>query len=116
MAAPKKPMRPKGRMPQMPNLPKWGGDSFWVNLATSVLVLLLLAGAYSYFTGADGQARKDVALSQIAQDINAGAVKSIEVSGDELKISYADESEKKSKKEPEAALSESLLNYGVTPE
>ena len=33
----------------MPNVPQ--GDSFWVNLATSILVLLLLAGAYSYFAG-----------------------------------------------------------------
>ncbi|OGC88918.1 cell division protein FtsH [Candidatus Adlerbacteria bacterium RIFCSPHIGHO2_02_FULL_54_18] len=97
------------------------GDSFWVNLATSVLVLLLLAGAYSYFVGDSGKPA-DIALSQVAADINAGLVKTIEVNGNELKLIYlpaqegGSESEKKSKKEPEAALSETFKNYGVSAE
>jgi len=107
-------------MPQMPNVPQ--GDSFWVNLATSILVLLLLAGAYSYFAGGPEAKTSDIALSQVAADINAGAVKTIEVSGDDLTLTYlpaqagADESEKKSKKEPESSLSDSLKNYGVSTE
>src|SRR3990167_3106362 len=107
-------------MPQMPRMPK--GDSFWVNLATSVLLLLLLAGAYSYFTGNSAAQPADVALSQVAADINAGSVESIEVNGNDLKVVYlpaqadADKVEKKSKKEPEASLSDSLKNYGVTAE
>ncbi len=106
--------KPRRGMPQMPQLPR--GDSFWVNLATSVLLLLLLAGAYSYFMGTGSTKTEDVALSQVAQDIMAGSVKSIEVNGDNLKIIYSDLVEKKSKKEPESSLSESLKNYGVTPE
>ena len=98
----------------MPNVPQ--GDSFWVNLATSILVLLLLAGAYSYFAGGPEAKTSDIALSQVAADINAGAVKTIEVSGDDLTLTYADESEKKSKKEPESSLSDSLKNYGVSIE
>ena len=101
-------------MPQMPRMPK--GDSFWVNLATSVLLLLLLAGAYSYFTGTGTAKPADVALSQVASDINSGSVKSVEVNGNDLKIIYADDTEKKSKKEPESGLSETLRNYGVTQE
>ena len=101
-------------MPQMPRMPK--GDSFWVNLATSVLLLLLLAGTYSYFAGGNASAPQEIALSQVAADINAGSVKSIEVNGNDLKVVYADKVEKKSKKEPEASLSDSLKNYGVTSE
>ena len=108
----KKPVR-RG-MPQMPRMPK--GDSFWVNLATSVLLLLLLAGTYSYFAGNGASAPQEIALSQVAADINAGSVKSIEVNGNDLKVVYADKVEKKSKKEPEASLSDSLKNYGVTQE
>jgi cell division protease FtsH len=105
----------RGNMPQMPKLPQ--GDSFWVNLATSVLLLLLLAGAYSYFVGGDAQKKPaEIALSQVAQDINAGSVKSVQVSGNDLKIIYQDDTEKKSKKEPETGLSEILRNYGVTSE
>src|SRR3990167_8375384 len=88
-------------MPQMPRMPK--GDSFWVNLATSILLLLLLAGAYSYFAGNGASAPEEISLSQVAADINAGSVKSIEVNGNDLKVVYADKVEKKSKKEPEAS-------------
>jgi len=109
---PKRPRR--GGMPQMPHMPK--GDSFWVNLATSILLLLLLAGTYSYFAGNGASAPEEIALSQVAADINAGSVKSIEVNGNDLKVVYADKVEKKSKKEPEASLSDSLKNYGVTSE
>lgn len=108
----KKPGR--GGMPRLPQMPK--GDSFWVNLATSVLLLLLLAGAYSYFAGAAADAPQDIALSQVAADVTAGKVASIEVNGNDLKVVYTDKTEKKSKKEPESSLSESLKNYGVTTE
>jgi cell division protease FtsH len=99
------PMGPLGKLPQ--------GDSFWLNLATAVLLLFLLAGAYTYL--AEDQTKPEViALSQLAADISAGLVSTIEVDGDNLNVVYTDEVEKESKKEPEAALSETLTNYGVT--
>ncbi len=119
MAEPKNKLPPpvkKSRRPGMPQMPKFPrGDSFWVNVATSVLVLLLLAGAYSYFAGGAATKTEDIALSQVAQDIAAGKVTSVEVSDNDLKIIYTDKTEKKSKKEPEASLSDTLKNYGVTP-
>jgi cell division protease FtsH len=101
--------RPKlpGRLPQMPQ-----GDSFWVNLAVSVVLLLLIAGAYSYFTGA-AATKTQIPISQVAQDINAGKITSINVDGDDLTLTYADKSQKESKKEPDAALTQTLTNYGV---
>lgn len=107
----KKPAPRRGGFPKMPR-----GDSFWVNLASSVLVLLLLAGAYSYLVGDTPEETKDVPLSQLAADINAGVVSNIVVSGDDLEITYADKTEKRSKKEAESALSETLVNYGVQQE
>ncbi|OGC79021.1 cell division protein FtsH [Candidatus Adlerbacteria bacterium RIFCSPHIGHO2_01_FULL_54_23] len=90
-----------------------GGDSFWINLITSILVLLLLAGAYGYFAGGGASRGEYVPLSQVAQDINAGQIGKIVVNGDDLSVTYQDGAEKMSKKEPESALSESLRNYGV---
>ncbi|MBC7836810.1 ATP-dependent metallopeptidase FtsH/Yme1/Tma family protein [Acetobacteraceae bacterium] len=87
-----------------------------MNLATSVLVLLLLAGAYSYFAEGGKTAPQSIAVSQLAADIQTGKVSSIVVNGDELEIMYGDKTEKKSKKEPDAALTETLANYGVTKE
>jgi len=101
----------RGNLPPMPNMPR--GDGFWVNLAISVVLLMLLAGAYSYFAGTPAQST-DIPLSQVAADVNAGKVTSIQVDGDTLKVTYADKTEKDSKKEAEASLTETLANYGVT--
>src|SRR5579872_5978491 len=100
--------RPNFPSPKMPR-----GDSFWVNLATSIFVLLLLAGAYTYFAS-DQKQLVDIPISALAQDIQAGKVSSVTVNGDDLDIIYTDKSEKTSKKEPEAALTQTLFNYGVS--
>ena len=99
----------------MPNMPK--GDSFWVNLATSVLLLLILAGAYTYFVGNNKPAEQTISISQVAQDIEAGKVSGISVNGDDLNLTYNDASstQKTAKKEADTALTQTLFNYGVTP-
>src|SRR5581483_12418836 len=86
------PRRPR-RVPQIPKLPG-GGDSFWFNLATAEVVLLLLAGAYSYLVGVGAQATPDIPISQVAQDINAGKISSITIDGDTLDLTYADKTQK----------------------
>ncbi len=98
-------------VPQLPKMPR--GDSFWFNLATSVMVLLLLAGAYAYFTQSGTTEKESIPISQLAQDISAGKVASIVVSGETLDITYLDKSEKTSKKEPDTAITTTLANYGV---
>src|SRR3989344_264089 len=97
----RRPRRPLSQLPT-PKMPR--GDSFWVNLATSVLVLLLIAGAYTYFMGESGEAPQDIPISQLAQDIEAGNVASIVVSGEDVEVTYQDKSTKKSKKEPDTAI------------
>ena len=100
------------RMPKLPgNLPK--GDSFWVNVATSIVLLLLLAGVYSYFVGSEKPSPEQIPISQVAQDIQAGKVSDVSVDGNDLTVTYADKSERLSKKEPDVALSQTLSNYGV---
>lgn len=64
----------------------------------------------------DTTQREDIALSQVAKDIQVGSVESIVVAGDTLEITYADEVEKKSKKEVNTAITETLINYGVSAE
>ena len=106
----KRPKRP-ANMPQLPQ-----GDSFWINLGMSVLLLLMLAGAYSYFADTSAQKPERIAVSQLAHDISTGMVREVTVDGDTLDITYADDTKKESKKEPDAALTETLINYGVTKE
>src|SRR5262245_60482230 len=69
----------KRRIPKVPNMPQ--GDNFWVNLATSVLLLLLLAGAYTYFVGGQKDAPENIPISQLAADIEVGSVSKIVVDG-----------------------------------
>jgi len=131
MADPKEKMPPQGgggrnpfnrKGPQHkrgPGMPPISGlpprDSFWLNLATSVLLLILLAGAYSYFS-TTGEEPLQIPISQLALDVQAEKVTSIIVSGETLEVVYADQTKKTSKKEPGAALTETLVNYSVSKE
>jgi cell division protease FtsH len=98
---------PRGKIPLPPP-----GRPFWVNLAITIGILLLLAFAYNTFT--QDAAPQDITLSQVAADVSAGAVKTITVQGDVLTVVYQDASEKKSQKETGASLTDTLSAYGVT--
>ncbi len=105
---------PKGKKGGMPRFPR--GEGFWMNFATTLLLFLLLASAYSFFAGdSTKEPEGQVTLSQLAQDITGGKVSSIIVSGDDLTVTYGDESVKESKKEAGTALTDTLVNYGVAP-
>ena len=89
------------------------GGSFLGNALTGILILLLAASIYSYF--AEGTQTEEVGLSQIAGDIQAGLVTSIDVSGNDLALTYVDGAKKTSMKDPDESLPSTLVNYGVTP-
>src|SRR3990167_4061394 len=92
-----------------------GGRQFWANLAGTVLIFLILLSVYSFIAENQKEDEK-VALSQVALDINAGSVVSIVVKGNDLDLTYTGDVVKKSKKETDTPLSESLKNYGVSAE
>jgi len=97
-------------LPQTP-----GGKPFWGNLITTFLVFVILIGAYSYIAETR-DTPEEVPLSQLAKNISAGEVSKIVIEGEELRVTYVDESERVSKKEGSTALTDTLVNYGVTPE
>ena len=84
-----------------------------MNLVSAVAVLFLLTGVYTYLVGTSTKT-EDIPISQLAQDLSAGKVASIVVSGNDVDVIYKDESEKKSKKEPDAAITQTFYNYGVS--
>ncbi len=92
-----------------------GGPSFFGNVATTVLIFLVLMSGYSLIRSLS-QPSNTIALSVVAADVAAGKVKSITVNGDSLDLVYADGSDKTSMKDPSAGLPETLATYGVTPE
>jgi cell division protease FtsH len=84
------------------------------HLLTGLLILMLLSIIYSSVMK-NLKETPEISLSELSKNISAGEVKKIEVQGDKLNIEYGDGKSKKSKKEAESSLTETLINYGVTP-
>jgi len=100
----------RGGMPSMP-----AGGQFWGNLLATLLIFAILIAGYTIFVE-NRQDVEEIPISTLAQEINAGSVESVVVKGEELEITYSDGSKKKSKKETDAAFTDTLANYDVNPE
>lgn len=119
-------MPPKGQNGQRPkqqkNTPKGKKPAgFIANLSTTFIVILMILFLYTFV--ADQQKNvEDIALSQLAADIKTESIEKIEVQGNEIIATYKKANEtdaevmKKTQKESDAALSDTLANYGITPE
>ncbi len=107
------PRKKGGKKNPMPKLPM--GQPFWVNFVTTLLVFILVASVYSYVVE-NRDKPAEISLSELAGQITEGKVSAIEVKGDKLSITYGDETTAIAKKETDAALSETLRNYGVPSE
>ncbi len=81
-----------------------------------VLLIFLVISAIFSLSQTSSEEKKELSLTQLVQDINQEKVKKIAVLGNNLQIIYQDDSKATSRKEPEAALSESLINYGTDKE
>ncbi len=91
------------------------GGGFTSNLVSIVLIFLLLISAYTLVeTGT--KAKPVISLSQVANDIKAGDITAIQVSGNDLTLKYKDGTQKTSMKDPDDGLPETLVPYGVTPD
>ena len=85
----------------------------WTNLLITLFVFVLLMSVYSYIVSRQSTKPAEIAISQLAADIKAGLVGSIVVDGEDLQITYKDETQKTTQKETGVALSQTLDNYGV---
>ena len=95
---------------------KTSPGGLWGNLITTILILLTVVFIYSAIIEGD-KAEEEIALSKLTQDIKSGLVENITVRGDEVEAKYKDsEILRTTKKETGAALSETLVNYGLTTE
>jgi ATP-dependent metalloprotease FtsH len=105
---------PTGPRPTPPKPP--AGGQFFRNLLTGLFILLLIVSVYSLIAGNHNHYQQ-ISLSQVAADISAGKVTSIIVNGDNLEVHYDNTSTlvKDSMKESETSLTQSLVDYGVTP-
>ena len=88
---------------------------FFKNVIIAIVIFLIIAGIFS-FTMDDNDQAPVVALSQVAEQVNAGQVQKIEVSENALLVTLKDGSSEVTTKDSETSVSESLSNLGVTPQ
>ena len=84
-------------------------------IVTALLVFMLISALYSLIFG-NVKKTDEIPLSQIAQLISQEQVKKITVEGEKIIVTFLDDTQKRSKKEAESSLSETLSNYGVSKE
>jgi len=106
---------PQHKMKKSNNSKKPAG--FFANLSTTFLIIIMIIFLYTFVAEQKNNV-EEIALSQLAADIRAGKVSEIAVSGDQINVVYekgtATEATKTTQKESDAALSETLSNYGIT--
>ena len=88
---------------------------FSKNILLILLILMVMAGVYSLLAG-QMEVKNEIPISQIVSEINGNKIKSISVKGDSLEVIFADGKIAQSKKEAEASLTDTLMNYGVSAE
>lgn len=94
-----------------------GPGNFWNNVLTTVLLLVFITAAYSYVADT-AEPPEEIALSEVVTQVKNGEVAEIVVRGSTLEIAYNDETRTpaETKRETDAAISETLTNLGVTSE
>lgn len=104
---------------KMPNLKKVpvGPGNFWNNILTTIFILVLVTIGYSMLVDQQDKPT-ELAITEVAQQVNNGEVKEIIVRGSQLEVHYTDETKTQgiAKKENDAAVTETLTALGVAPE
>src|SRR5271154_3334634 len=111
-------MNPFNKTPQDKKVPPAGGQpqppaKIARLVMMALLAFMLISAAYIAISG-NTDKTKEVSISDLANDVSAGTVKSIDVGGDDLTINMKDGTVLTAKKEVESSLSETLKNYGVS--
>src|SRR3990172_5288115 len=101
----------KGNWPPGPKGPRL---LFSQQIITAILIFMMITVVYSLITQNTSKT-ESISISDMANNLNSGTVKKIEVAGENLTIEFKDGVIKKAKKETESSLTETLINYGVSP-
>lgn len=107
----------KSKKPVKPVSPK--GPNLWMQLASAFAVFLIISVGYSFIKEYISGESDIVPISQIASDITAGTISTLTVEGDTITATYvptvegAEEVTKKSRKESESSLTDTLSRYSI---
>jgi len=88
------------------------GPSLTNYIISTLLIFLVLVAGYSIVQRLQSDT-EEIPISELAQAVQQEQVKKITVAGEDITADFTDGSKKESKKESDAALSQTLKNYGV---
>ena len=91
---------------------KKGNGNFSGSILGAIVFFMLITALYLAVSG-NGKTVPQVSISDLANSVMAGNVKTIVVEGDQLTITYQNGDVKDSKKEVGSPLSQTLFDYGV---
>ncbi|MEQ1499806.1 MAG: ATP-dependent zinc metalloprotease FtsH [Parcubacteria group bacterium] len=92
------------------------GGSILSYVVSVIVIFIVLSSVYSLIRNISSDKTEVLPISQISSDIKANLVDNIVVEGDALEIKYKSGTTTVSKKEEGVALTQTLVNYGVTKE
>lgn len=90
-------------------------SKFWGSIASTIFIFMILTALYLALSGSTEKPAL-IPISEVAKSVSSGEVQTILVEGQKLTLTMTNGSIQEAKKEPEASLSETLANYGVTKE
>lgn len=83
-------------------------------IMSAVLIFMVIVALYSSISSPSEKAAQ-FTLSDVAKNITENKIEKITVEGEKVLIELKDKTKAEAKKEPESALSDTLVRYGVTP-
>lgn len=86
------------------------------NLFIVFIILLIISGLFTLYSEPIGHKIENISLSELVEKINQEQVEKIIIAENTLNIQLKDNTFKKSRKESETSLTQSLVNYGVEPD
>ena len=108
-------MKPqKNNKPKLPDISP--SKRFFTNIGGSLLIFFVLITLYSFVSGEQAKKPDEITLTQLASYVKKGEVKAVTIDGEKLTVDLKNKQQKEAKKELENSLSQSLVNYGVSPE
>lgn len=96
-----------------PNLKEPNTTSLVTYIISVLIVFIVISLGYSLLSR-KGNASTSISISQLVTDVKAGNINNIIVRGNYLDATYKDGTKKTTKKEDTEALSQTLVNYGVS--
>ena len=84
---------------------------FGKNFVYVILIFLAIMTLYASF--AEQEKPEEISLSRLVEEIRAGEVLRITVQENNIEVALKNGAVQTAQKEPDAALSETLINYGV---